>query len=566
MKKWIGFVLLMFLCSTAIFAQDSSDAIWQPVPGTTWQLQLSGEISTAWDVAMYDIDLFDVPLATFDRLHADGRVVICYFSAGSWEDWRDDAGDFPDVVLGNPLEGWAGERWLDIRRIDLLTSAMTARFDLAVKRGCDGVDPDNVNGYANNTGFDLTEEDQIAYNIWLSEQAHARGLSIGLKNDLEQIDALVGYFDWALNEECFQFGECQNLLLFIEANKAVFGVEYTGDPAVYCPQAAALGFSWLTKTLDLGDEPPGACLGDTAAAVHPFTGITTRSDGAMQLTEPPSGASDQNPAFAPGGDRMLFTRFHHGYNHGPADLMLLSADGQTEPLVTTPDSDNVNMPGTSWNGVIGRIAFSSDREDTDEIWTTNADGSVPFRVTDTADDFALEPTFSPDGEWIVFEVDSAGLFGEQIGTIWKIRVDGSDLMPLTLGVDYDDHQPNWSPSGERILFQRRAFDSDNWDIYTIAPDGSDLRQVTTQPSGDTDASWSPDARWIVYSSDFGQIEFANLFIISADGGEPVRLTFSESGYDGAPSWSPDGAWVAFESGEDESPTALWMIAVPDRPQ
>lgn len=264
MKKWLGFIVLALLCTTTAFAQEGDGHIWQPKPGTSWQLQLNDEVNTSWDVTMYDIDLFDTSQATIDKLRAEGRVVICYFSAGSWEDWRDDAHDFPGEVLGEPLEEWEGERWLDISRIDLLELIMLARLNLAVAKNCDGVEADNVDGYTNETGFDLTYDDQLEYNLWLAEQAHQRGLSIGLKNDLGQIDDLVDYFDWALNEECFQFEECDELLPFVEAGKAVFGVEYVGDPEDYCPQAIEMGFSWLTKELDLGDEPPGACMGDTA--------------------------------------------------------------------------------------------------------------------------------------------------------------------------------------------------------------------------------------------------------------------------------------------------------------
>ena len=237
----------------------SSGDWWQPEPGTTWQWQLHGEIDTSYDVDMVDIDLFEVPQATIDQLHADGRIVICYFIAGSLENWRDDARQFPEEIKGSPLSGWPGERWLGVRQIEALGPIMAARLDLAVEKGCDGVEPDNVDGYANSTGFPLTYDDQIVYNIWLAEQAHARGLSIGLKNDLAQVSDLLPHMDWALNEQCFQYDECELLLPFVDAGKAVFGVEYAGDRAEYCPRAIAMGFSWLSKTAEIGAEPPGAC-------------------------------------------------------------------------------------------------------------------------------------------------------------------------------------------------------------------------------------------------------------------------------------------------------------------
>jgi len=234
-------------------SRDFTPAVdwWRPSPGTSWQWQLSGAIDTSIDAEMYDIDLFDGPQGVIDQLHAAGRTVICYFSAGSYEDWRPDAADFPQSVLGEPLEGWPGERWLDIRQIDLLSPIMSARLDLAQSKGCDGVEPDNIDGYANQTGFQLSADDQLAYNRWLAEQAHLRQLSIGLKNDLDQVTDLLPHFDWALNEQCFQYNECDLLLPFIQAGKAVFGVEYELEPDAFCSQANALDFDWLKKNLEL---------------------------------------------------------------------------------------------------------------------------------------------------------------------------------------------------------------------------------------------------------------------------------------------------------------------------
>jgi hypothetical protein len=231
---------------------DEAQGVWKPGPGTSWQWQLTGTVDTSIDVVMYDIDLFDVPQATIDSLHADGRIVICYFSAGSREDWRPDAGEFPQGAIGNRLDNWPGENWIDIRDATV-REIMKARLDLAVQKNCDGVEPDNVDAFANNPGFDLFDVDQLDYNRFLASEAHARGLSVGLKNDLDQITALLDDFDWALNEECFDWDECDELLPFIQAGKAVFHVEY-GDAQLaedICPQANDLNFDSLIKNYDL---------------------------------------------------------------------------------------------------------------------------------------------------------------------------------------------------------------------------------------------------------------------------------------------------------------------------
>jgi hypothetical protein len=177
--------------------------------------------------------------------------VICYFSAGSYEDWRTDASRFPRELLGRDIEGWPGEKWLDISKLDMLRSIMEARLDLAIEKGWDGVDPDNVDGYSNDTGFPLSAEDQLTYNIFLSRAAHSRGLAIGLKNDVEQIIELLPYFDWMLSEECFSYKECSLLLPFVQAGKPVFIIEYELSPDEFCPQATQMGFNALHKHWEL---------------------------------------------------------------------------------------------------------------------------------------------------------------------------------------------------------------------------------------------------------------------------------------------------------------------------
>lgn len=296
----------------------------------------------------------------------------------------------------------------------------------------------------------------------------------------------------------------------------------------------------------------------------------TRTDGASMIFKPSTtAASAQNPAFSPDGTNMLFTVFLEGYNDGPAGLYLVSANGaRPETLLFEDGHDSVNLPGSCWNDATGKITFSSDREDADEIWTISPDGSGAFRVTRHGEaTYYLEPSFSPDGQWVVFEVDVGLPEQEQRGSVWKVRSDGTGGASLTDGPGggTDDRQPNWSPAGDRILFQRRMPGSDDWNIFTMAPDGSDISQVTRSEAADTDASWSPDGRFIVYSSDDGTLEHPNIFAIGAGGGEPVRVTHSDTREDGAPSWSPDGKWIAFESHSDEdesTPTAIWKIEAP----
>jgi hypothetical protein len=224
---------------------------WAPALETSWQWQLDGPIDTSFDVDMYDVDGFEVPRGVVSRLHDDGSAVVCYISAGSWERWRPDADRFPEHVLGRS-NGWPGERWLDIRRRAVLRPIMERRLDMCAHKGFDAVEFDNVDGYANRTGFPLTGADQLRFDVMLANEAHRRGLSALLKNDLGQVRTLLPYFDAALNEQCHQYDECGRLDAFVEAGKAVFGVEYKLEVDEFCPDANAHDFNFLKKRLALG--------------------------------------------------------------------------------------------------------------------------------------------------------------------------------------------------------------------------------------------------------------------------------------------------------------------------
>lgn len=250
MKQYLVVVLVLLTCVAAV-AQEPHTS---PLPGSTWQWQLTGSLDSSFDVDVYDIDLFEVSAQQVAALKKAGRYTICYMSAGSYEDWRPDIADFPKELLGNNYAGWPGERWLDIRAIEKLAPVMRARLDLCRDKGFDGVEPDNIDGYTNNTGFSITAEDQIRFNKWFADEAHQRGLSVGLKNDSDQVAELVEYFDWALTEDCFVQGWCEQMLPFINSNKAVFSAEYT-DTGMrtnrFCDYMNSIGFSGILKNRNL---------------------------------------------------------------------------------------------------------------------------------------------------------------------------------------------------------------------------------------------------------------------------------------------------------------------------
>ncbi len=224
---------------------------WRPTPGLTWQWQLSDPpVDTSIEADVYDIDIFDNDASVVTKLHAQRRKVIGYINVGSWEDWRSDKDQFPPEVLGKAYEGWPGEKWLDIRRMDLIAPIMRARLDLCKARGFDAVEPDNMEIHSNGSGFPITYGDQLKYALWLADEAHQRGLAIGIKNAADQVRELIDHFDFAIIEDYFFYGLQEKMVPFIEAGKPVFAAEYddTGvDFAAACKNAGKLGFSIIQK-------------------------------------------------------------------------------------------------------------------------------------------------------------------------------------------------------------------------------------------------------------------------------------------------------------------------------
>ena len=223
--------------------------------GASFSIQFRGKIDTdnlTGDVV--DLDLFDTDPALIEALHSQDKYLVCYLSGGSWEDWRPDAGDYPDLVMGADYEGWPGERWVDIRQLELLKPIMEKRLDLCKVKGFDGVEVDNMDLHQNETGFTIAAADQLAFSIWFAEAAHMRGLSIGLKNNHDQASELLSYYDWALTEDCFVEDWCAAYQGFIEQDKPVFAIEYSDqdwDQGLVCAEAEDLGIYVLFKHRDL---------------------------------------------------------------------------------------------------------------------------------------------------------------------------------------------------------------------------------------------------------------------------------------------------------------------------
>ncbi|RAL07652.1 endo alpha-1,4 polygalactosaminidase [Aspergillus homomorphus CBS 101889] len=224
-------ILALGLSSSSSSSSSSSGSIWQPQVAASWQIILTDPIDVSSldsTTEIYDIDLWINDAATISALHAANRKVICYFSAGSYENYRPDKDAFQPSDLGRVLDGWPDEQWLDLRS-DNVRQVIATRLDQAKQKGCDGVDPDNVDGYDNDNGLGLTQADSVDFVNWLAAEARSRGLSIGLKNAGSIIPQVIENMQWCVNEQCAEMAECDTYVPFVQQNKPVFHIEYPKD-------------------------------------------------------------------------------------------------------------------------------------------------------------------------------------------------------------------------------------------------------------------------------------------------------------------------------------------------
>ena len=231
-------------------AQAAPD-VWRPGPEERLHVQFEGRLSVPSWATMVEVDSADTPASTVRTLRQRGLRTACYISAGTLERWRDDAHRFPSAVIGKPMDGWPGERWLDVRRIALLAPIMRDRIERCRAKGFDAIEFDNVDGWANDSGFPIARADSLRYVRWLTRVAHRHGLAVGLKNALGLVRALADHVQWALNEECVHYLECDRYAPMVQRGKPVFVLEYGGSHERMCRVARKAGLFAQQKRLSL---------------------------------------------------------------------------------------------------------------------------------------------------------------------------------------------------------------------------------------------------------------------------------------------------------------------------
>jgi hypothetical protein len=242
--------LVSIMVATLMLSTPAALAWWKPPPRLSWYWQLTGTVNNSYPVAAYDIDGFDNSQREVATLHSAKKRAICYIDVGTWENWRPDASKFPSSVLGKP-NGWPGERWLDIRQSSVLEPLMTARFQMCKRKGFDALEPDNIDGYENDTGFDISAQDQLSYDRWVAKEAHSLGLAVFQKNDPDQATQLEPDFDGVLDEQCNEYSECSSFQTYLRAGKPVLNAEYNLPLSRFCPADNRAGIMGALYDLNL---------------------------------------------------------------------------------------------------------------------------------------------------------------------------------------------------------------------------------------------------------------------------------------------------------------------------
>jgi Tol biopolymer transport system component len=227
---------------------------------------------------------------------------------------------------------------------------------------------------------------------------------------------------------------------------------------------------------------------------------------------------------------------------------LTSEPGRDYEPATSPDND--------------KVLFSSQRVggDSSHLHVMDVDGSNVRQLTfggpeppdRRLDDYA---EWSPDGRRIVFQRTEVPEGGTPYADIWLLDVESGEETPLTETTEHWDSTPSFSADGESILFESNR--SGEFELYRMPADGGEAVTVTESPGIDTSAKESPDGSQIAFVSN--RDEDFEIFVMDADGSNVRQLTNNDA-RDGCPQWSPDGQRFVFYSERDGDPEIYTMNA------
>ena len=212
-------------------------------------------------------------------------------------------------------------------------------------------------------------------------------------------------------------------------------------------------------------------------------------------------APEYDACWSPDGKRLAFAYDNAMPNQGDIEVYSIGTDGDNLQPVARSPGKLTHEEWPAWSPDGEWIAFSSTREDNQEIHVCRPDGKEIKRLTsDPAID--AHPCWSPDSKRIVFSTSRWG--GMELAVM---NANGSGLVRLTESRGLDDY-PAWSPGGQRIGFTSNR--DGNLDIYTIDPDGKNPRNETQHPAIDNFPAFAPDGKLTFVSNRDGGFDIYTL--------------------------------------------------------
>jgi Tol biopolymer transport system component len=236
------------------------------------------------------------------------------------------------------------------------------------------------------------------------------------------------------------------------------------------------------------------------------------------------------PAVSPDGHWLAYATG----KPGAADIAVMRADGTGRSVIS---HSTYLALGSPWWKPDGRIGFNGLSGGLGEIYTVAPSGGQPVQLTHTPDIGGTSlPTWPRSSGPLAVVGKQAGIFRVFVQT------PGGNFLPVS-PAGLESYAPSWSPDGRRLAFQTGG-GGPLGGILTVAPDGSDARRAVAAPPGGAwvrAPAWSFDGRWIAYVSSEAAsagADYGDVFVVSADGGQPRQLTFDGNTYDWRLAWLP----------------------------
>ena len=262
---------------------------------------------------------------------------------------------------------------------------------------------------------------------------------------------------------------------------------------------------------------------------------------ALRLTQVPNAQlhpTNDEPFPAPDGRQLVI----ESNRTGKQQLYAISSAGKVLRRIT---NDGAVDDTPTWSHDGRHIAYLKIRGTLSWIAIVAAEGGVGRQIAGGDGLDYLHPTWSPDDQWIMYNVNSRR--DPETYELWAMRPDGSGRRAVTDSGYSETTYGSWSPDGRHIAY-RRKFPPYRSQIFVANADGTHPRNISNDDAYDGWPSWSPDGRTIVFASNRLESQRDSLneaiFLMAADGSR-VRLVTRTSGRNTEPRFAPNGKTVYF---------------------